>query len=78
MKVITFTRSNRKIPSISLRPGLEFQHVTFESSNLDDLLLIAAHKIVDFPTSLVVDGRGKVLLKVRGAIPRYYLNSLTV
>ena len=73
MRVLVFTRNGSRVPEL---PGIETQHIRFESSKLDDLLVVAKYRIVNFPTSLLIDDRGKVLLKVKGNIPKYYLNSL--
>jgi hypothetical protein len=72
-----FTREGQKVPSVPDRPGLQWQHVVFESNRLEDLLLIAKYRIVNFPMSLVIDNTGKVLLKIKGSIPEYCLAGLT-
>ena len=76
MKILAFTRDGQKIPNIPLRPGLQFQHIVFESNKLEDLLLVAKYRVVNFPTSLVIDDSGKVLLKVKGSIPEYCLSGV--
>ena len=76
MRIIVFTRNGNKPPKCPERPGLEFQHIHFESSKLDDLMIIAKYRIVDFPTSLIINNKGKVLLKVKGAIPGSYVDNL--
>jgi len=73
--ILTFTKNSSKIPALPQRPGLEFKHVEFESNDLDDLLLIAKYRIINFPTSLIIDDRGKVLLKVKGSISSKYIDS---
>jgi hypothetical protein len=76
MRIVLFTRNGGKLPSIPIRDGLEFLHVPFESSDLNNLMLIAKYKILNYPTSLVLDSKGKVLLKVRGALPTSYVDSI--
>lgn len=76
MKVIVFTRNGEKIPQFPDREGLELLHVQFSSSKLDDLLLIAKYRVISFPMSIIVDGRGKVLMKIKGTIPESYVDDL--
>ena len=76
MKVIIFTRYGAKLPKYPERPGLEFQHVQFESSNLEDLMVIAKYRILEYPTSIIINKRGQVLLKVKGSIPDRYVDNL--
>jgi hypothetical protein len=76
MKILTFTRDGQKTPNVPLRDGLQLQHVVFESNKLEDLLLIAKYRVVNFPTSLVIDDTGRVLLKVKGSIPEYCLSGV--
>jgi len=77
MQILVFTKNGCLTPTIPQRDGLEIKHVHFESTLLDDLLLIAKYRIINFPMSLIVDGRGNVLLRVKGAIPGRYFDSLT-
>ncbi len=74
MTILLFTKNENKIPSFPKRPGLEFKHIRFETSDLDDLLIIARYRIINFPTSLIIDKRGKILLKIKGSIPSTYID----
>lgn len=77
MKIILFTRNSEiKSSEFPQRDGLDFQHVQFCSSKLEDLLLVAKYKIVNYPMSLVVDNRGKILLKIKGLISDSYIDNL--
>jgi len=76
VKIIVFTKNDGSTPSFPRRSGLEFRHVQFESVELDDLLLIAEYRVIHFPMSIIIDGKGKVLMKVRGAIPDSYVDNL--
>lgn len=75
MRIIVFSKNGRKIPKLPNRPGLETKHISFNTSNLEELLLIARYRIINFPTSLIISDTGKVLLKVKGSIPNSYVNS---
>ncbi len=75
-KIIVFTRNGEKIPKIPERPGLAFQHIRFDSVKLDDLMLIARYRIVNFPTSIIINGNGKILLRVKGSIPGSYVDNV--
>ena len=77
MRIIVFTRNGVK-PKFPKREGLECKHIRFDSNKLDDLMAIARFKIVNFPTSIIIDKKGKILLKVRGSIPNNYVDKLTV
>ncbi len=74
MQLLLFTKNNNKVPIFPNRPNLEFKHIQFETSNLDDLLIIARYRIINFPTSLIIDKRGKILLKIKGSIPSTYID----
>jgi len=76
MIIYTFTRNGTRVPKPPNRKGLDFKHIKFDSTLLDDLMLIAKYRIVDFPTSIIIDDHGKMLLKVRGSIPGNYVDSL--
>lgn len=76
VKVYVFTKNGIKIPQLPDRPGLQLQHVRFDSNKLDDLILVAKYRIINFPTSIIIDGRGKLLLKVKGTIPESYIGSI--
>ena len=56
--------------------GIICQRVCFNSNNLNDLLLVAKYKIVNFPSSIIIDKKDKLILKMRGNIPIEYLNEL--
>jgi hypothetical protein len=58
------------------RQGLEFKHIRFDSTDLEDLMLVAKYRIIDYPTSIIVDGNDKMLLKVKGSIPGSYVDNL--
>jgi len=77
MRIIVFTRNgtNPKFPN---RPGLDCKHIRFDTNNLDELLTLAKFRIVNFPTSLILDKRGKILLKVKGSIPNTYIDRLAI
>ncbi|MCK5605451.1 hypothetical protein KAR91_26400 [Candidatus Pacearchaeota archaeon] len=74
MQIIVFTNNGRKIPKFPNRPGLETKHVSFDTTALEELLLIARYRVINFPTSIIIDNRGKVLLKVKGSIPNSYVD----
>lgn len=76
MKILVFTKKGQETPSFPQRPGLEVQHVCFNSSKLDDLMLVAKYRILNYPSTLVIDSRGKVLIKMRGSVPDNYLDTL--
>jgi len=76
MQILIFTKKFMQIQDLKLRNGLSIKYVAFESTNIDDLLLIARYRILNFTTSLVIDDRGKVLLKMRGTVPTSYINKL--
>jgi len=73
MEIITFTRDKENL-SCPVRDGLIFRHVVFNSSKLEDLMLVAKYKIVSYPTSIILDSKGHLLLKVRGTIPDTYID----
>jgi hypothetical protein len=75
MKILLFTANGDSPPAFPRRPGLEFEHIRFETNNLEDLLLIAKYRVINYPTSLIIDDRGKVLLKVKGSIPGNYVDN---
>jgi hypothetical protein len=75
MQILIFSK-NEKHPTIPVRPGLSIRYIMFNTNVLEDLLLIARYRILNFPTSLVIDDRGKVLLKMRGTVPTSYINKL--
>ena len=75
MQVLVFTKNGRKVPRLPNRPGLDTRHISFGTTLLEELLLIARYRIVNYPTSLIIDNKGKVLLKVKGSIPNSYVNS---
>ena len=75
MQILVFTKGGGKVPNIPTRSGLRSQHIQFETTLLDELLLIAKYRIINFPTSLIIDNKGKVLLKVRGSIPSSYVQN---
>ena len=75
MQLLFFTRhADNQQPFV--REGLSIKHVTFDSNDLEDLLLVAKFRIVNFPTSLIIDNKGKVLLKMYGRVPVSYVNDL--
>ena len=76
MKILVFTKNGGVIPPFPQRLGLQYQHVRFESTTLDDLLLIAEYRVIHFPMSIIIDGKGKVLMKVKGTIPDAYVDNL--
>lgn len=74
MEIITFTREKENL-TCPIRDGLIFRHIVFNSSKLDDLMLVAKYKIVSYPTSIILDSKGRLLLKVRGTIPDTYIDN---
>ena len=75
MKIVVFTNNKRKV-KFPIRSGLECQFINFNSTDLNDLMLIAKYRIVNFPTSLIIDSNEKILLKVKGSIPGSYVDNL--
>jgi len=73
MRVVVFTKDENREINFPTRPGLEFKHIRFETNDLDELLLIASFRVVNFPTSIIIDNKGKLLLKIRGTISEEYL-----
>ena len=78
MKIITFIREGQKVPAMPVRPGLETRIVNFDCEKLDELLLIAKFKILTFPTSIIIDDRNRVLLRVRGGVLNIYVDRLSI
>lgn len=77
MKILIFNKNGYKpFPSIPQRQNLEVQHISFESNVLDDLMLVAKYKVLSFPTSLIIDNNGKILLKVKGILSESYIDNL--
>lgn len=77
MQLIIFTRGNKKLPSyLSKYKKLNFKHIRFDSTNLDDLLIIAQYRIISYPTSIIVNNKGSILLKKKGFISLTYLNEI--
>jgi thioredoxin-related protein len=74
--IYVFTKNGEKVPPLPSRPGLQFKHIKFDSTALEDLMLVAKYRVINFPTSIIVDGRGQVLMKVKGTIPDSYVDSL--
>lgn len=74
MIIYTFTKNGEKLPDLPKRNGLDFKHIRFDSTDLDDLLTIARYRIINYPTSIIVDDKGNVLLKVKGSIPSGYID----
>jgi len=64
MRLLMFTRNGTK--KLNTPPGLDFHHIPFESNRLSDLLDIARHRVINFPTSILLNDRGKIVLRVRG------------
>jgi hypothetical protein len=64
MRLVFFTRNGTKPPQAP--PGIEFQHIQFESNKLADLLDIAQYRVINFPTSILLNDKDKVVLRTRG------------
>jgi hypothetical protein len=78
MKILIFNRNGyRPVVSVPTKPNLNIEYVSFESNVLDDLMLVAKYKILNFPTSLIIDNNGKVLLKVKGMLSENYISCLS-
>ena len=77
MQIVVFTRKNQSIPKFPKRSKLKFRHVIFESTDIDDLRLVALYRIINFPTSIIIDDNNKVLIKVKGSIPGEYVDMLS-
>ena len=76
MEILIFTRNGDRMPRLPSRPGLDIRHIQFESNSMENLLLVAKYRIINFPTSLIIDNRGKILLKVKGSIPDSYVDNI--
>ena len=74
MSILIFIRNGAKVPKITIRDNFDIRFISFDSNILEDLLCIARYKVVNFPTSLIINDGGKVLLKMRGFVPRIYIN----
>ncbi|MGW8180775.1 MAG: hypothetical protein ACWGQW_18745 [bacterium] len=76
MIIYVFTKNGEKLPTLPQRDGLDFKHIRFDSTDLEDLLTIARYRIISYPTSIIVDDKGNVLLKVKGSIPSSYIDNI--
>lgn len=77
MKLIIFTKDGTDVPSIPDDiNNIKIQYVIFNSTNQDQLLLIAKYRIIDYPTSIIINERDEILMKVNGPIPDGYITSL--
>jgi hypothetical protein len=68
IKLYVFTKGRQDLPRIPNKEGMEVKHIQFESTRLDDLLLIAKFRIINYPMSVLVDGQDHVLLRMKGAL----------
>ena len=75
IKLYVFSRERYAIPPLPNKEGMEVKHVQFESTKLEDLLLVAKYRIINFPTSVLVDGRDQVLLRMKGILPDRYVDN---
>ena len=76
MRYILFNRNMSDdyiLPDIK---GISCQRICFNSNNLDDLLLVARYGIVNYPSSIIINEKDKLVLKMSGPIPIEYLNEL--
>ena len=76
IQILSFIRDRYGDWPVSPRKDVGIKVVIFEASNLEDLLLIAKYKIVDFPVSIVIDGNDNVLLRIRGLVSSDVLDNL--
>lgn len=76
MQILLFTKNSQIPPKFPNRPGLQVRYIKFESTELDDLLLIAKHKILNFPMSVIVDDNGKAIIKMYDSIPDDYVDAV--
>lgn len=74
MKILIFNRNGCKVTPLK-RDDLDIKYISFESTILDDLMLVAKYKIFDFPTSLIIDNHGRILLKIKGTLSEDYINN---
>ena len=78
MKILVFTKKYKDEVDFpqDVREGLNVEHISFDSTKLDDLLKIAQYRVINYPTSIILNNKGKVLLKIRGSIPDGYVNNI--
>lgn len=76
MQLIIFTKDDEELPDLSQYKDLRFRHIRFNSTDLDDLLLIAQYRIISYPTSIIVNNKGSILLKKKGFISSTYLDEI--
>ena len=78
MRILLFTKSSTdkiRLPK-KVKERLNVEHISFDTTDLDKLLKVAKYRIINFPTSLVIDDNDKILLKIRGSIPGEYADNL--
>ncbi len=73
MRLLIFINSKLRSPP---KFEIDYQYVDFNSTKLDDLMLIAKYRILDFPTTLVIDLNGKILLRMRGVVSNKQISDL--
>lgn len=76
MQLIIFTKDDEELPDLSQYKDLRFRHIRFSSTDLDDLLLIAQYRIISYPTSIIINDKGSILLKKKGFISLTYLDEI--
>lgn len=75
MKLLIFTKKHiDKIDALAyIEDKCGVEYIPFNTNNLDQLLKIARFRIINFPTSIIIDNRGKVLFRINSIIPNYYI-----
>lgn len=76
LAILLFTKNGECPSNLPNRSGLKFKHIRFCSTDLDDLMLVARYRVIDYPMSIIVDDKGNVLLKVKGSIPESYIDNI--
>ena len=54
--------------------GIPITYINFDSTELEDLKLVAKYRIVQYPTSILIR-KTKVLFRISGMIPSDYIEN---
>lgn len=75
MKLLVFTQkyADKIIIPQNIQNKFDVKYIPFDSNNIDNLLDIALFRVINFPTFIIIDDKGKLLLRIRGSISEEYL-----
>ena len=76
IKVIIFTKDSKTIPFLPTKDGVEFRHISFNSSKLEDLMVVARHRVLQYPTTIVFDSSGRVILRLSSIVSEPFLEDM--